>query len=210
MKLIQTLLILLVFAGFTSAYGQLRTNNKTSVVIQKGSALSLIANSRYGSRAYAGFLAAYNHVDPNRLQIGSVLETPDFDAALKSADLNEDAAKFVLKTYENFRSIEVEILKNRFQNSGKAVLAPLAPSILKRLSKLSTEVFKTGPEFFNPEDFSKSQSGRIQSLLENLTDSLQKVSTVSDDTYGSDHERVHLRLNAILEALLPTDRAATG
>ena len=113
--------------------------------IKAGDTLIHIAENRYGSRAYAGFLKKFNKVDPRKLHVGKSLPTPDFSKAMEKCGATKAAPKVVpllCAVAESYRSTAESIYAQRRTGRGLKDPQPFLPETLSELSKLRGQISK--------------------------------------------------------------------
>jgi len=147
--------------------------------IRAGDTLIHIAENRYGSRAYAGFLETFAQVNPRKLQVGKSLPTPEFSQAMESCGAVSAAPKIVpllCALPENLRAAGKLVLAQCRADRHLKDARPLEPEPRRELAEVQGQVSALRAavgESALPESLSSALSNRcrkIESLLAQMAE----------------------------------------
>ncbi|MGI9240157.1 MAG: hypothetical protein ACR2RV_05120 [Verrucomicrobiales bacterium] len=187
--------------------------------IRAGDTLIHIAENRYGSRAYAGFLEAFNQVDPRKLQVGKPLLTPAFSSAMGSCGAAEAAPEIVpllCALPENFKAAGKLVLAQCRADRGVKEPRPLEPETLRERAEVQGQVAAIRAavgEAALPGSLSASlrkRCRRIEQMLAQVAElEGEKMRAFQRTAYFS-IERVHRQIDSAFCDLIGYARTAPG
>lgn len=203
-----TVLVLAILACWSAAHA--RNPEPTTAAtwkVKSGDTLTHIANSRYGSDAYTGFLEAFNKVKPRKLFVDMKLGTPDFSDALEKCKATTAAPKVAPalgKFADQLGIVSKAIAKSRKDASAPERFKPLSKELLEKMSqaqKQAAAVQSTVSESKLPKSLGKSLDERFGKIDKALTELLE-FEKEKDKLFHVEEARSMNRIHYLLDGAL--------